>query len=122
VQKYNMKNQDVSTLDTLLLGIDVGTTAAKAALFSIDGHLQGVGQAEYPVHHVRPGWVEQNPEDWWQAVCVAIQQAWMESTHYRTGEKALLSFNLVQGAGAFRPDGYQLCPDRQYMFRPDRDL
>jgi xylulokinase len=75
VQKYNMKNQDVSTLDTLLLGIDVGTTAAKAALFSIDGHLQGVGQAEYPVHHVRPGWVEQNPEDWWQAVCVAIQQA-----------------------------------------------
>jgi xylulokinase len=61
--------------DQLLLGIDVGTTAAKAALFGVDGRLQGVGQAEYPVHHLRPGWVEQNPEAWWQAVCTAIQQA-----------------------------------------------
>lgn len=59
----------------LLLGIDVGTTAAKAALFTLDGRLQAVGQAEYAVNHVRPGWVEQNPEDWWQAVCVAIRQA-----------------------------------------------
>lgn len=62
-------------MEKLLLGIDVGTTAAKAALFSVDGRLQAVGQAEYPVQHVRPGWVEQNPEDWWQAVCVAIRQA-----------------------------------------------
>jgi xylulokinase len=69
------EEQGVSTVDRLLLGIDVGTTAVKAAFFSIDGHLQAVGQAEYPVHHVRPGWVEQNPEDWWQAVCIAIQQA-----------------------------------------------
>jgi xylulokinase len=61
--------------DKLLLGIDVGTTAAKAALFSVDGRLQAVGQSEYPVNHVRPGWVEQNPEDWWQAVCLAIRQA-----------------------------------------------
>ena len=59
----------------LLLGIDVGTTAAKAVLFSPDGCLQSVGQAEYPVQHVRPNWVEQNPEDWWQAVCQAIRQA-----------------------------------------------
>ena len=58
----------------LLLGIDVGTTAAKAVLFSPDGCLQSVGQAEYPVQHVRPNWVEQNPEDWWQAVCQAIRR------------------------------------------------
>ncbi len=59
----------------LLLGIDVGTTAAKAALFTPDGQLQSVGESEYPVHYVRPGWVEQNPEDWWQAVCAATRQA-----------------------------------------------
>jgi len=62
-------------VDKLLLGIDVGTTAAKAALFSADGRLQGVGSAEYPLIHIRPGWVEQNPEDWWRAVCTAIRQA-----------------------------------------------
>ncbi|MFN8376345.1 MAG: FGGY-family carbohydrate kinase [Anaerolineae bacterium] len=62
-------------MDTLLLGIDVGTTAVKAALFSVDGQQQGAGSAEYPTHYVRPGWVEQNPEDWWQATCGAIRQA-----------------------------------------------
>ncbi|MEO8392721.1 MAG: FGGY family carbohydrate kinase, partial [Chloroflexota bacterium] len=58
----------------LLLGIDVGTTAAKAALFQPDGQVQAVAQAAYPLNHIRPNWVEQNPEDWWQAVCAAIQQ------------------------------------------------
>ena len=59
----------------LLLGIDVGTTAAKAVLFSLDGRLQSLGQAEYPLYHVRPNWVEQSPDDWWIAVCAAIQTA-----------------------------------------------
>ncbi|MBK8021104.1 MAG: FGGY-family carbohydrate kinase [Chloroflexi bacterium] len=59
----------------LLLGIDVGTSAAKAVLISLDGRLQGVGQAEYPLHSPRPDHVEQNPEDWWDAVCIAIRRA-----------------------------------------------
>ncbi|MBC7811048.1 MAG: FGGY-family carbohydrate kinase [Burkholderiales bacterium] len=62
-------------MEQLFLGIDVGTTAAKAALFSADGRLWAVGQGEYSVQHVRPNWVEQRPEDWWQAVCSAIRQA-----------------------------------------------
>jgi hypothetical protein len=43
--------------------------------------------------------------------------AWMESTHYRSGEKAFLSYNVVQDEGAF--GGSRLCPDRQHVFRPD---
>jgi hypothetical protein len=39
----------------------LATTAAKAVLFSLDGRLQSVGHAEYPVQHVRSNWVEQNP-------------------------------------------------------------
>jgi len=62
-------------LDELLLGIDVGTTGAKAALVSPDGRLRALGRSEYGIHHLRPGWVEQNPEDWWQAVCLATRQA-----------------------------------------------
>ena len=58
----------------LLLGIDVGTTGAKAALVSPDGRLRAVGRSEYALHHVRPGWVEQDPEDWWRAVCEATRQ------------------------------------------------
>lgn len=61
-------------MDKLLLGIDVGTTSAKAVLFRLDGHIQATGSAEYPLYHLRPGWVEQRPEDWWQAVCLATRQ------------------------------------------------
>jgi xylulokinase len=57
------------------LGIDVGTTAVKAALFRLDGRLQAMGSAETTLQHIRPGWVEQHPDDWWQAVCHAIRQA-----------------------------------------------
>ena len=56
----------------LLLGIDVGTTATKAILIDVGGNLQGVSQAEYSTFHIRPTWVEQDPEDWWQATCKAL--------------------------------------------------
>ena len=58
----------------LLLGVDVGTSAVKAALVDVLGNLQAVGRAEYPVFHLRPAWVEQDPEDWWRATCLAVRK------------------------------------------------
>jgi xylulokinase len=66
--------------DRLLLGIDVGTTGAKAALFSPEGELLAVGEREYGVSFPRPGWAEQNPEDWWEAVCVSVRRVLEETT------------------------------------------
>ncbi|MCC6616919.1 MAG: FGGY-family carbohydrate kinase [Anaerolineae bacterium] len=57
----------------LLLGIDVGTTGVKAALFTPDGHLETVATVEYATQYLRPGWVEQDPQDWWQATCTTIR-------------------------------------------------
>jgi xylulokinase len=59
----------------LLLGIDIGTTAVKAALFDHDGALHAVGSHDHPIQYVRPGWVEQQPTDWWTATCAAIHAA-----------------------------------------------
>jgi xylulokinase len=61
--------------DDLLFGIDIGTTGAKAALYDREGQLQALGHAEYETHHIRPEWVEQSPEDWWQATCAAVRSA-----------------------------------------------
>nr|MBA2463046.1 carbohydrate kinase [Actinomycetota bacterium] len=58
-----------------VLGVDVGTTAVKAAVVTADGRVLGTGSVEYPTHYPRPGWVEQDPEDWWRAACGAIQTA-----------------------------------------------
>ncbi len=61
-------------MESLLLGVDVGTTSVKAALLTPDGRLEAVTSVDYPIHYVRPGWVEQQPEDWWKATCLTVRQ------------------------------------------------
>lgn len=57
-----------------LLGIDIGTSACKAALFDRKGQVLAVANGEYPVYYPEEGWAEQNPEEWWSAVCEAVRQ------------------------------------------------
>src|SRR5450759_4909590 len=57
-----------------LLGIDLGTTGVKAALFSAeDGHVITSAFVDYPLMHPQPGWAEQDPAAWWQATISAIR-------------------------------------------------
>jgi len=49
-------------MTALLLGIDEGTTAVKAALFDRDLRLVAEARRPVPVTHPHPGWVEQDPE------------------------------------------------------------
>lgn len=62
-----------------VLGVDVGTTAVKAAVVVADGVVLGSGSVEYPTRYPRPGWVEQDPDDWWRAACGAIRAALAEA-------------------------------------------
>lgn len=57
-----------------LLGIDIGTSACKAALFDRKGQVLAAANGEYPVYYPEEGWAEQNPEEWWSAVCEAVRQ------------------------------------------------
>jgi xylulokinase len=50
-----------------LVGLDVGTTGAKAIAISPDGEVVARAEEEYPLSIPRPGWSEQDPEDWWRA-------------------------------------------------------
>jgi len=57
-----------------LLGIDLGTTGVKAALFGADdGQVISAAFFEYPLYHPQPGWAEQHPRDWWDATIAAIR-------------------------------------------------
>lgn len=58
-----------------LLGIDIGTSACKVAVFHRDGRVAAQAAGDYPVYYPREGWAEQNPEEWWSAVCHAIKKA-----------------------------------------------
>ncbi len=55
-----------------LIGIDVGTTGAKALLIDEKGKIIAKGSQEYPLLTPKIGWAEQNPEDWWKATRRAI--------------------------------------------------
>ena len=52
----------------LLLGLDIGTSGARAlAIGAAEGNLVGEAAAGYPMSTPRPGWTEQDPADWWEA-------------------------------------------------------
>ena len=52
---------------TSLIGLDVGTTSVKGIAVAPDGEVLAVAHADYPLSIPRPGWAEQDPEDWWRA-------------------------------------------------------
>ncbi len=56
-----------------LLGIDIGTSACKVALFDQGGNVISSASEEYEVSYPKPGWAEQNPEDWWTGICRGIK-------------------------------------------------
>jgi xylulokinase len=52
---------------TTLVGLDVGTTAVKAVAVDPDGAVLGRAEESYPLSTPRPGWAEQDPDDWVRA-------------------------------------------------------
>jgi xylulokinase len=58
-----------------LLGIDLGTSGLKAAVFDRDGTLQGLGRATNEYVAGPTGWAEQDPRTWWAGCCEAVQDA-----------------------------------------------
>jgi xylulokinase len=65
-----------------LVGLDVGTSGVKALAIAPDGEVLGRAEREYPLSMPRPGWAEQDPDDW-----------------RRAGEEALASLGVDDVAG-----------------------
>ncbi len=56
-----------------LLAHDLGTSGNKATLFTTDGTLVGSSVSSYGTKYYHDNWAEQNPEDWWKAVCASTR-------------------------------------------------
>ena len=57
-----------------LLGIDVGTSGTRALAIDAAGKVVASASAEYPLSTPRPGWTEQDPEDWWKATSEVLSE------------------------------------------------
>ena len=64
-----------STPDDAHLGIDLGTSSVKAVLLSPRGTQIAQAETPYAVSHMRPGWAESAPMDWWNATASAVREA-----------------------------------------------
>lgn len=56
------------------IGVDLGTSAVKLLLMEGNGKICNIVSNEYPLSFPKPGWSEQKPEDWWDAVVDGIKK------------------------------------------------
>ncbi|MGL5173200.1 MAG: FGGY family carbohydrate kinase, partial [Olsenella sp.] len=56
------------------IGVDLGTSATKFLLMDEAGGIANITSRPYPVEFPRPGWSQQDPEDWWGAVLEGIPE------------------------------------------------
>jgi xylulokinase len=62
-----------------LLGLDIGMTGAHAVAVDETGRIVTSASLGYATQTPRPGWVEQDPADWWRAAAHVLAQVAMEA-------------------------------------------
>jgi len=60
---------------SLVVGVDVSTTATKAVLQDAEGTVRAVGMSAYSYETPHPLWSEQDPALWWEATRIAVREA-----------------------------------------------
>ncbi|MFZ5722596.1 MAG: FGGY-family carbohydrate kinase [Pseudomonadota bacterium] len=74
------------TAAPLFLAIDQGTQSARALLFDPDGNLVARSKiAIEPYFSAHPGWAEQHPQVFWEAVCRACRELWQQNPEIDRG-------------------------------------
>jgi xylulokinase len=91
-----------------LIGLDIGTTGCKAALFESDGSLIASASREYPVEIPHPGWAEQDAEAVWELAQDTIRQVICSAAIHQVGAIGLsvqgeAVIPVDKGGNALRP-------------------
>ena len=87
-----------------LLGIDIGTSGTKTLVCDQEGKVLATAMAPHPISTPKPGWSEQNPLDWWQAVCTATK-AVLKKAGLGGGEIKAIGLSGQMHGSVFLADG-----------------
>lgn len=91
-----------------ILAHDLGTSGNKASLYREDGTLTESVVVEYPTFYPFPGAVEQDPRDWWKAVCNSTKQL-LSKSGISGRDVAVVSFSAqMMGCLLIGQDGMPL--------------
>ncbi len=72
-----------------VLSLDEGTTSARALLFDKLGNVVALSKHEITQYYPRPGWVEHDPEEIWQALMRAVKEV-LQQAHARPEDVAAI--------------------------------
>jgi xylulokinase len=97
-----------------ILAHDLGTSGNKATLFSDQGELIANCTVSYSTHYFNRVWAEQNPNDWWVAVCESTQQLLSKSKIDPAQIKVVALSGQMMGATCIDKNGNPLRPSIIY--------
>ena len=98
----------------LLLGLDFGTGGLRLGVFDLSSRrMLGEREEAYATAYPHPGWAEQSPADWWQALGRASRGLMAELG--RPEIKAICVATTASTVVACRSDGMPLCPALLWM-------
>ncbi len=90
----------------LLLGIDYGTGGCKTTVLDETGAFVGEASTEFQTYHDHPGWSEQEPADWWNALRSSLEKLAAKGVDLKSVAACALdgsTHNAVLLDGGYRP-------------------
>lgn len=97
------------------LAYDVGTSSVKAILVNDTGNILASAIKEYSLNMPKPGWVEQEPIDYWNAVCIVTKQLISESKISITNIKGISFTTQAMGIIPVNKEGKVLYPNISWV-------
>jgi len=91
-----------------IIAYDLGTTGNKATIFDNEGNFITSAFSGYRTYYPDRLWVEQNPEDWWNAICNATKEL-LEKSRINIYDIVCLTFSgQMMGCVPVNKDGKSL--------------
>ncbi|MBU1682534.1 hypothetical protein KJ742_01165 [Patescibacteria group bacterium] len=79
-----------------LVGIDIGTTSSRVTIYDLDGVQVVETHSPHVTTHPFPGWAEQEPEEWWNSVCIASRNALSQFLYPKSSIKGISITSMRQ--------------------------
>ena len=98
--------------------MDIGTSGCKSIIVDEDANVVSSCTEEYPLYSPKPGWNEQEPEDWWKGAYTSLKKAIAKSGVDPSEIKALSFSGQMHGLVALDKDGKVI--RRAYLWNDQR--